>query len=119
VDCHLMVRVPLWPTVPHHYYSLKMILLQHIHGHGLNLLACVYTEADVRVTSIIFYNVKSRRMRWAGHVARMGEMRNAHRILVGKPEGKRPLGRPRRSWSVETKRGLTMWVGITDQCYGG
>jgi hypothetical protein len=36
-------------------------------------------------------------MRWAGHVARMGETRNAYRILVGKPEGKRPLGRPRRS----------------------
>jgi hypothetical protein len=41
---------------------------------------------------------KSRRMRWAGHVARMGEMRNAYRILVGKPEGRRPLGRPRRWW---------------------
>jgi hypothetical protein len=40
--------------------------------------------------------IKSRRMRWAGHVARMGEKRNAYRILVGKPEGKRPLGRPRR-----------------------
>jgi hypothetical protein len=42
--------------------------------------------------------IKSRRMRWAGHVARMGEKRNAYRILVGKPEGKRQLGRPRRSW---------------------
>jgi len=40
--------------------------------------------------------VKSRRMRWAGHVARMGEGRGMHRVLVGKPEGKRPLGRPRR-----------------------
>jgi hypothetical protein len=40
--------------------------------------------------------IKSRRMRWAGHIARMGETRNAYRILVGKPEGKRPLGRPRR-----------------------
>jgi hypothetical protein len=38
--------------------------------------------------------IKSRRMRWAGHVARMGETRNAYRILGGKPEGKRPLGRP-------------------------
>jgi hypothetical protein len=38
---------------------------------------------------------KSRRMRWEGHVARMGEKRNAYRILVGRPEGKRPLGRPR------------------------
>jgi hypothetical protein len=37
-------------------------------------------------------------MRWAGHVARMGAKRNANRILVGKPEEKRPLGRPRRKW---------------------
>jgi len=42
--------------------------------------------------------VKSRRMRWAGHVARMMEGRGVHRVLVGKPEGKRPLGRPRRRW---------------------
>jgi hypothetical protein len=42
--------------------------------------------------------VKSRRMRWAGHVAHMGEERGVHRVLVGKPEGKRPLGRPRRRW---------------------
>jgi hypothetical protein len=42
--------------------------------------------------------MKSRRMRWAGHVALMGEKRNAYRLLVGKPEGKRPLGRPRRKW---------------------
>jgi hypothetical protein len=40
--------------------------------------------------------IKSRRMSWAGHVARMGKKWNAYRILVGKPEGKRPLGRPRR-----------------------
>jgi hypothetical protein len=39
--------------------------------------------------------LKCRRMRWAGHVARMGEVRNAYNILVGKPEGRRPLGRPR------------------------
>jgi len=42
--------------------------------------------------------VKLRRMRWAGHVARMGEDRGVHRVLVGKPEGNRPLGRPRRRW---------------------
>jgi hypothetical protein len=41
---------------------------------------------------------KSRRMRWAGHVARMGETRNAYRNLVGKPKGNTPLGRPRRRW---------------------
>jgi hypothetical protein len=42
--------------------------------------------------------VKLRRMKWAGHVARMGENRGVHRVLVGKPEGKRPLGRRRRRW---------------------
>jgi hypothetical protein len=42
--------------------------------------------------------VKSRRMMWAGHVARMGEERKVFKVLVGKPEGKRPLGRPRRRW---------------------
>ena len=42
--------------------------------------------------------VKSRRMRWVGHVVCMGEGRGVHRVLVGKPEGKRPLGRPRRRW---------------------
>jgi hypothetical protein len=42
--------------------------------------------------------IKSRRMRWVGHVARVGEKRNVYRLLVGKPEGKRPLGRPRRRW---------------------
>ena len=42
--------------------------------------------------------IKSRRMRWAGHVARMGEERGVYGVLVGKPEGKRPLERPRRRW---------------------
>jgi hypothetical protein len=46
----------------------------------------------------IIRQVKSRRMRWAGHVARMGEERKVYKILVGKPEGKRPLGRPRSRW---------------------
>jgi hypothetical protein len=50
--------------------------------------------------------IKSRRMRWAGHVARMGNKRNAYRILVGKPEGKRPLRRPRRRWVDSIKMDL-------------
>jgi hypothetical protein len=54
----------------------------------------------------IIIMIKSRRMRWAGHVARMGEKRNAYRILVGKPEGKRPLGRPRRRWAYNSKMDL-------------
>jgi hypothetical protein len=50
--------------------------------------------------------IKSRRMRWAGHVARMGEGRNLYRVLVGKPEGKRPLGRTRRRWENGIKMDL-------------
>jgi hypothetical protein len=50
--------------------------------------------------------IKSRRMRWAGHVARMREKRNAYRILVGKTEGKIPLGRPRRRWVNNIKMDL-------------
>jgi hypothetical protein len=58
--------------------------------------------------------IKSRRMRLAGHVARMGETRNAYRILVGKPEGKRPLGRPRRRWVDNIKMDLREigWNGM-------
>jgi transcription termination factor 2 len=50
--------------------------------------------------------VKSRRMRWAGHVARMEENIGVHKVLVGKPEGKRPLGRPRRRWKDNIKLDL-------------
>jgi hypothetical protein len=51
---------------------------------------------DLYSSPSIIRIIKSRRMRWAGQVARMGEKRNAYRLLLGKPEGKRPLGRPRR-----------------------
>jgi hypothetical protein len=57
-------------------------------------------------SSSIVRMIKSRRMRWAGHVTRMGERRNAYRILVGKPEGRRPLGRPRRRWVDNIKTDL-------------
>jgi len=50
--------------------------------------------------------VKSRRMRWAGHVQRMGEDRGVQRVMVGKPEGKRPLGRPTRRWEDNIKMDL-------------
>jgi len=55
--------------------------------------------------------VKSRRMIWAGHVARMREDRGVHRVLVGKPEGKRPLGRPRRRWEDNIKMDLQKFGG--------
>jgi hypothetical protein len=61
---------------------------------------------DLYSLSNIVRVVKSRRMRWAGHVARMGENRDVHRVLVGKPEGKRPLGRPRRRWEDNIKVNL-------------
>jgi hypothetical protein len=58
--------------------------------------------------------IKSRMMRWAGHVARMGKTWNAYRILMGKPEGKRPLRRPRRRWMDNNKRDLREigWDGV-------
>jgi hypothetical protein len=56
----------------------------------------------------------SRKMRWAGHVVRMGEKRNAHRLLVGKPEGKSPLGRRRHRWVDNIKMDLLEigWSGV-------
>jgi hypothetical protein len=68
--------------------------------------------------------IKSRRMRWAGHVARMGEKRNVYRLLVGKPDGKRPLGRPRRRWMNNIKMDLleiglnvVEWIGLAQDRY--
>jgi hypothetical protein len=73
----------------------------------------LYTSPD------IIRQIKSRRMWWAGHVARTGEGRNVYRVLVGKPEGKRPLGRPRRRWEDEIKmdlgeigRGGVEWIHL-------
>jgi hypothetical protein len=77
----------------HEVYTLIHfnIILKH---NGMS-----YTElSDLYPLPNIVRMVKSRRMRWAGHVVRMGEGRGVHRVLVGKPEGKRPLGRPRHRW---------------------
>jgi hypothetical protein len=57
--------------------------------------------------------IKSRRMRWAGHVARMAEGRDVYRVSVGRPQGKRPLGRPRRRWEDNIKMDL-MEIGIDE-----
>jgi hypothetical protein len=69
-------------------------------------------------------SIKSRRMRWAGHVARMEEKRNVYRLLVRKPEGKRPLGRPRRRRIDNIKMGLLEiglnvvdWIGLAQDRY--
>jgi hypothetical protein len=59
--------------------------------------------------------IKSRKMRWAGHVAQMGEKRNVYRLLVGKPEGKRPLGKSRRRWIDNIKMDLLeMGLNVVD-----
>jgi hypothetical protein len=83
---------------------------KRLHNEEINVLYC--PPNIVRV-------IKSRRMRWAGHVARMGEERGVYRVLVGKPEGKRPLGRPRRRWVdiirmdlQEVVCGYMDWIGL-------
>ena len=83
---------------------------RRLHNEELNV---IYSSPNiVRV-------IKSRRMRWAGHVARMGEEREVYRFLLGKPEGKRPLGRPRRRWVdnirmdlQEVGCGYMDWIGL-------
>jgi hypothetical protein len=67
-----------------------------------------------RTRTNIIRMIKSRKVRWTGHVARIREKRNAYRILVGKPEGKRQLGRPRRMWLNNIKMDLTVigWFGM-------
>ena len=83
---------------------------RRLHNEELNVL--YYSPNIVRV-------IKSRRMRWVGHVSCMGEERGAYRVLVGKPEGKRPLGRPRRRWLdnirmdlQEVGGGYVDWIGM-------
>ena len=68
-----------------------------LHNEELSDLCCLPNVVRV---------LKSRIMRWVGHVARMGQERGVHRVLVGKPEGKRPLGRPRRRWEDNIKMDL-------------
>jgi hypothetical protein len=67
---------------------------------------------DLYSSPSIVIIMKSRRMRWAGHVARMGEKRNVYRLLVGKPEAKRPLGRPRLGGWIILGWILERWAGV-------
>ena len=83
---------------------------RRLHNEELNDMYC--SPNIVRV-------IKSRRIRWAGHVARMGEERGVYRVLVGKPEGRRPLGRPRRRWVDNIRMdlkdvgcGYKDWIGL-------
>ena len=83
---------------------------RRLHNEELNDLYC---------SPNIVWVIKSRRMRWAGHVARIGEESGVYRVLVGKPEGRRPLGRPRRRWVdnirmdlYEVGCGYMDWIGL-------
>jgi hypothetical protein len=74
---------------------------------------------DLYPSPSIIRIIKSRRMRWASHVARIGEKRNAYTLLVGKQEGRRPLGRPRRRWVDNIRKDLgevrwsdVDWIGL-------
>jgi hypothetical protein len=74
---------------------------------------------DVYSSPSIIRIIKARRMRWAGHVARMGKKRNTFKLLVGKSKGRRPLGKPRRRWFdnnkmdlVEVEWGDVDWIGL-------
>jgi hypothetical protein len=68
-----------------------------LHNEELHIL---YSSPD------IIRQIKSRRMRWAGHMALMGKERKVYRVLMGKPEGKRPLGRPRHRWEDQIEKDL-------------
>jgi hypothetical protein len=87
-------------------YSLTFSFLD------LHIIQRYGTESIIRI-------IRSRRMRWEGHVARMGENRNACKLLVGKPEGMRPLGRPRGRWEDDIRMdlgevgwGVVDWIGL-------
>jgi hypothetical protein len=78
-----------------------------------------FIKCERHVVTVIIRRLNRAEMRWAGNVGRMGEKRNAYRILVGKPEGKRPLGRPRRNWvnniNIDLReRGWDgmVWIGL-------
>jgi hypothetical protein len=83
------------------FYGSCLALFFDINGFSLN-----EELNDLYSLPNIVWVVKLRRMRWAGHVACMGEERGVHRVLVEKPEGKRPLGRPSRRWEDNIKMDL-------------
>jgi len=91
-------------------YILIFLKTRRLHNEELN---------DLYSSPIIVRVIKSRRMRWAGHVACMGEGSGVYRVLVGKPEGRSPLGSPRRRWVnnirtdlEEVGCGYMDWIGL-------
>ena len=100
--------------------SSSGVLLQNLKNQGkmiLFLSPIFFYLRDKK--GILYLHSESRRMRWAKHVECMGEERGVYRVLVGKPEGKRPLGRPRRRWVDNIRRdlqevgcGYMDWIGL-------
>jgi hypothetical protein len=95
-----------------HVGPLELEQVKHVALHNEELRDLYSSPSIIRI-------IKSSRMRWAGHVARMGEKRNAYRLLVGNPEGKRLLGRPRRRWVDNIRMDLgeigwgdVNWIGL-------
>ena len=103
-------------------FEQNFVLLKRRENHSVSELLTASQERLLFVVLVllrsyikwisVFWTLKSRRMRWARHVARMGEGRGVHRVLVGKPEGKRPLGRPRRRWGIILRWIFRKWEGV-------
>ena len=88
--CRVHKRLPLGPTASQ----------TNVHAFP----RCPEVKHNTRIN--FYMKFKNRSMRWAGHVARMGEGRGVYRVLVGKPEGRRPLGKPRRRWEDNIRMDL-------------
>jgi len=106
-------------------YSSENMLLKRIFGLKRNKVTREWRKLHKEELNYLYSSpnivrvIKSRRMGWAGHVARMGERRGVYRVLVGNPEGTRPLGRPRHSWEdnnkvdlQEVRCGGTDWIEL-------
>ena len=107
------------------YFGIQIITLCYIVGPRRDEVTGEWRRLhneelnDLYSSPNIVRVIKSRRMRWAGHVARMGEERGMYRVLVGKLEGRRPLGRPRRRWADNIRMDLQEvgcvymdWIGL-------
>ena len=109
---YIKMCVHCFTTVYTHFVPFFIVFGQNI------VPRCILTKTFHTYPNIVRV-IKSRRMRWAGHVACMGEERGVYMVLVGKPEGKRPLGRPRCRWVdnirtdlQEVRCGYVDWIGV-------
>jgi hypothetical protein len=95
-------------------HGISNRLLRRIFGPKMEELAGGWKRLHILRSFITCTVMKSRRMRWPGHVARMGEMRNVFEVFVGKHEGNRPRGRPKCRWEHNIRMGLkeTGWGGV-------